>query len=97
MSMTLAPFVKSDCLRVMPSAKTFPLKMSFWPRGRTLVRGCKRVFRSLTVESIDAVIGIDLPLNFTVMLIDSELFASIFCFSVLLRSLIRVLTLTIAI
>jgi len=46
-----------------------PLKMSFWPRGRTLVRGCRRDLTSLILESRETEIGMDLPLNFTVMFI----------------------------
>jgi len=106
--MTLAPFVTSDSLKVIPSTNNFPakenhqettrrfqgsshsisiskkrkdiskkkrerlwvpLKMSFWPRGRTLVRGCRRDLTSLIVESRETEIGMDLPLNFTVMFI----------------------------
>lgn len=43
--------------------------MSFWPRGRTLVRGWRRDLRSLMVESTERLMGIDLPLNLTVILI----------------------------
>ena len=40
-----------------------PLKMSFWPRVRTLVRGWRRDLRWVMVESGERVSGIDLPLN----------------------------------
>ena len=44
-----------------------PLKMSFWPRVRTLVRGWRRDLRSVIVESCERETGIDLPLNLTVI------------------------------
>ncbi len=67
--MTLAPPVTSDALNVVVSTKSFPLKMSFWPRGRTLVRGWRRDLRSPIVASSERVTGIDLPLNLTVIVI----------------------------
>lgn len=45
-----------------------PLKMSFCPRGRTLVRGWRRDLTSLIDESGDVATGIDLPPNLTVIL-----------------------------
>lgn len=46
-----------------------PLQISFWPRGRTLVRPWRISLRSLIVESMEISTGIIRPLNFTLNLI----------------------------
>lgn len=65
--MSLEPLVKLDADKVMGSSKILPLKMSFWPRGRTLVEGRRRVLRSLMVESGEIEMGMETPLNLTFM------------------------------
>ena len=69
--------------------KVKPLKMSFWPRGRTLVEGKRRDLRSLMVELGEIEMGIETPLNFTFMVMVAfelgslaPLFASISTFSI---------------
>jgi len=47
--------------------KVKPLKMSFWPRGRTLVEGRRRDLRSLMVELGEIETGMLTPLNLTFM------------------------------
>lgn len=42
-----------------------PLKMIFWPLGRTLVRGRRRDLSSLMVDWGEIDMGIVEPLNFT--------------------------------
>ena len=49
-----------------------PLKISFWPRGRTLVRGWSSDLSSLTEESGETESGIVRPANFTWKLIEEE-------------------------
>lgn len=65
--MSLDPLVKLDAVKVTGSSKTLPLKMSFWPRGRTLVEGRRRDLRSLMVELGEIETGMLTPLNLTFM------------------------------
>lgn len=58
-------------LRVLNEKKVKPLKMSFWPRGRTLVWGKRRDLRSSMVELGEIEMGIETPLNFTFMVMVS--------------------------